>query len=72
MVTSRSPRRSTGNSLHAPATAENVNAIGRLAAAGVRQVFLDKHGYAANKRTELTGAIQTRQLTPMVRQWIDF
>ena len=88
----------SGTSLHAPATAENVNAIGRLAAAGVRQVFLDddfrvaqgpgqiggcfcedhlsrfldRHGYAANKRTELTGAIQARELTPMVRQWIEF
>jgi hypothetical protein len=88
----------SGTSLHPPATKENAQALRRLQAMGVRQVFLDddfrlarspgviggcyctehvsrflrSHGYRSQQREDLLEAVSMRDLTPLLRNWIDF
>ena len=87
-----------GTSLHTPATQENCDALQKLAAAGVKRVFLDDdfrlargpgdiggcfcpehkkrfcdlHGYGDAQWQALLHAVKARDLTPILREWVDF
>ena len=87
-----------GTSLHSPATQENIEAIRRIAALGVKRVFLDddfrlaqgpgviggcfcpehkqaffrRTGYGETQWKELLDAVASRNLTPVLREWVEF
>ena len=88
----------SGTSLHPPATEENAEALRRIRAMGVREVFLDddfrlargpgiiggcfcpdhrrdfldKHGHAEARWEELKGDVGARNLSPLLRQWVEY